>query len=161
MIEAVGHRHFDTFFASCSRLLRPGGRMALQAITIADQFYEQAKNSVDFIQRHIFPGCCIPSITALNASMARKSDLKTIFLDDIGAHYAPTLAAWRNNLRKRWDEALRLGFDETLLRLWEFYFAYCEGGFAEGQLGDVHMLLERPRTRDLTFDPRLAPSLNA
>ncbi len=121
--------------------------MALQAITIADQHFDQARRSVDFIKRHIFPGCCIPSVTALCSSMTRASDLCVTDVEDIGAHYVTTLAAWRRNLRERWDDARALGYSEEFLRLWEFYFCYCEGGFAERYIGDVQMLLARPGHR--------------
>ncbi|MFT7679667.1 MAG: cyclopropane-fatty-acyl-phospholipid synthase, partial [Planctomycetota bacterium] len=118
-------------------------RAAIQAITIADQRYEQAKNAVDFIQRYIFPGSCIPSVTALLSAATRASDLRVVDVEDIGAHYVPTLAAWRQNLLKRWDEARELGLDDTFLRLFEFYFVYCEGGFAERQISDVHLVFDR------------------
>jgi len=144
MIEAVGHRYYGEFFSRCASLLRPGGVMALQAITIADRHYERAKNSVDFIQRHIFPGSCIPSVTALCSAMTRGSDLTMVDLEDIGLHYVRTIAAWRQNLRDRWDDAQAIGYSEEFLRLWEFYFAYCEGGFAERHISDVHMILARP-----------------
>jgi cyclopropane-fatty-acyl-phospholipid synthase len=143
MIEAVGHQYFDTFFRCCSERLRPGGTMLLQAITIADQQYEAARDSVDFIKRHIFPGCCIPSIAALSASIARASQLRIVGLEDIGAHYATTLAHWRANLLQQADRVRALGYPDAFLRMWEFYFAYCEGGFAEGALGDAQILLTR------------------
>ena len=149
MIEAVGHAYYPAFFRKCAELLRPEGRMALQAITIADHLYDAARRSVDFIQAHVFPGSCIPSVSALLSAAARASDLRLEQLDEIGPHYVPTLAAWRANLRARWDEARALGFPEETLRAWEFYFAYCEGGYAEGQLGDVHMVLARPGARVL------------
>jgi cyclopropane-fatty-acyl-phospholipid synthase len=152
MIEAVGHRYYGAFFRRCQELLAPHGRMALQAITIADDLYDEARRSVDFIQTHIFPGSCIPSVTALLAAASRTSDLRLERLEEIGPHYVPTLAAWRANLRARWSEARALGFPEEFLRLWEFYFAYCEGGYAEGQLGDVQMLFARPGAR-LAPDP--------
>ncbi len=113
MIEAVGHHYFDTFFRRCGELLKPGGTMVLQAITIDDRQYESARDSVDFIKRHIFPGCCIPSVTALAQSAARASTLR----------------------RAR-------GYPDALLRMWHFYLSYCEGGFAERALGDVHMVLQ-------------------
>jgi cyclopropane-fatty-acyl-phospholipid synthase len=147
MVEAIGHAQYPTFFETCAALLKPDGRMALQAITIADQHYERARRSVDFIQRHIFPGCCIPSVTALSSAMTRASDLKLVQLEDIGPHYARTLASWRDNLRAHRDEAHALGFDDTFLRLWDFYLCNCEGGFAERRLGDVQMVLERPGAR--------------
>jgi cyclopropane-fatty-acyl-phospholipid synthase len=141
MIEAVGHQYYDTYFRCCSNVLKPGGLMLLQAITIADQQYEAARDSVDFIKRHIFPGCCIPSIAAISASVARASELRIVGLDDIGPHYATTLAHWRANLQRNAPLARALGRDDTFLRMWEFYFSYCEGGFAEGALGDAQILL--------------------
>jgi cyclopropane-fatty-acyl-phospholipid synthase len=149
MIEAVGHAYYPTFFGRCQELLAPHGRMALQAITIADELYDEARRSVDFIQAHIFPGSCIPSVTALLSAATRASDLRLERLEEIGRHYVPTLAAWRANLRARWSTAKALGFSEECLRTWEFYFVYCEGGYAEGQLGDVHMLFTRPAARPL------------
>src|SRR5215831_11756704 len=98
MIEAVGHEYYDTFFAKCSSLLKPDGLMVLQAITIADQRYERAKASVDFIQRYIFPGSCIPSVTAMTTSITRSTNLRIFDLEDIGPHYATTLKKWRENL---------------------------------------------------------------
>jgi len=143
MIEAVGHQYYDTYFRCCSDLMKPGGVMLLQAITIADQQYESARDSVDFIKRHIFPGCCIPSIAAISASVARSSNLRIVGLDDIGPHYATTLAHWRANLLRNADRVRALGYSDAFLRMWEFYFCYCEGGFAEGALGDVQMVLAK------------------
>jgi cyclopropane-fatty-acyl-phospholipid synthase len=144
MIEAVGASYYPEFFRCCARLLKPEGSMALQAITIADQHYESARRSVDFIQRHIFPGSCIPSVTALGSAMTKASDLRMVDLEDIGPHYVKTLATWRANLSARWSEARAMGYSDEFLRLWEFYFAYSEGGFAERHISDVHMLLQRP-----------------
>jgi len=146
MIEAAGHAYFETYFRCCSDRLEPGGLMLLQAITIADQQYEAARDSVDFIKRHIFPGCCIPSIAAIGASVARASELRIVGLEDIGPHYATTLAHWRANLLRNVDRARAMGHGEAFLRMWEFYFAYCEGGFAEGALGDAQILLAKSKT---------------
>ena len=145
MIEAVGHQYFDTFFARCGELLAPGGTMLLQAITIADRQYEAARDSVDFIKRHIFPGCCIPSVGAIAASVARASHLRIVDLEDIGPHYATTLAAWRRNLFANADRVRARGYPDTLLRMWDFYLSYCEGGFAERALGDVQVVLQDSR----------------
>ncbi len=142
MIEAVGHQYFDTFFRRCGELLVPGGTMVLQAITIDDRQYASARDSVDFIKRHIFPGCCIPSLTALAQSAARASSLRIVDLEDIGAHYATTLAAWRRNLFDNADQARARAYPEPLLRMWHFYLSYCEGGFAERALGDVQIVLQ-------------------
>jgi cyclopropane-fatty-acyl-phospholipid synthase len=143
MIEAVGHEYFETFFAKCGSLLAGRGRMLLQAITIADRRYDAARKSVDFIKRHIFPGCCIPSVTRLVQAATRASDLRLVHLDDIGRHYATTLRHWRENLLRNAQRVRSLGYPEEFRRRWEFYLAYCEAGFAERALGDVQALFER------------------
>jgi cyclopropane-fatty-acyl-phospholipid synthase len=151
MIEAIGHQYHDTYFRRCAELLRPEGAMLLQSITIADQRYERARRSVDFIQRYIFPGSCIPSVAALTGSIARASDLRVFDMEDIGPHYATTLAHWRQNFRANLPRIRALGYDENFIRMWEYYFCYCEGGFAERVLGDVQMLLVKPRNRRATL----------
>lgn len=147
MIEAVGHQYYDTYFAKCGALLKPDGMMLLQAITIADQRYEEAKRSVDFIQRYIFPGSCIPSVAAMTDSIARSSDLRVFHLEDIGPHYATTLKKWRENLFENIAAVRALGYPESFIRMWEFYLCYCEGGFAERAISDVHMLLVKPENQ--------------
>jgi cyclopropane-fatty-acyl-phospholipid synthase len=147
MIEAVGHQYLDTYTARCSSLLEPDGAMLLQAITIQDQIYEQALKSVDFIQRFIFPGSFIPSVTAITDSVRRSTDMKVFHLEDIGPHYATTLLRWRENFLRRLPEVRALGYPESFIRMWEFYLCYCEGGFRERQIGDVQMLLTKPRCR--------------
>jgi cyclopropane-fatty-acyl-phospholipid synthase len=155
MIEAVGHKYLDTFFRSCSRLLQQDGTMLLQAITIADQFFDRHKRSVDFIKRYIFPGSCIPSITAMSRSLARASDLKIFHLEDITPHYARTLRTWRQRFFANIDKVRSLGYPETFIRMWDYYLCYCEAGFTERYLGDVQMLLTKPLCRR----PPLLPSL--
>ena len=147
MIEAVGHRYYDLFFRQCAKLLRHDGLMLLQAITIADQRYDAARRSVDFIQRHIFPGSTIPSVTAMLHSTTRATDMRLVHLEDIGPHYATTLRRWRENLLANLDAVRALGYPEHFIRMWEFYLCYCEGGFEERALGDVQMLLARPGNR--------------
>ena len=147
MIEAVGHQFYDTYFAKCASLLNPNGLALIQAITIVDQRFESAKNSVDFIQRYIFPGSNIPSITALLASATKVSDLRLLDCEDIGPHYATTLAAWRVNFFNKINDVRALGYSEEFIKMWEFYLCYCEGGFAERALGDAHLLLAKPENR--------------
>ena len=147
MIEAVGADYLDTYLAKCSALLAPHGAMLLQAITIQDQFYEQARKSVDYIQRFIFPGSFIPSVEAISGSLTRATDLKIFGLEDIGPHYARTLREWRHNFFSHLGQVRALGYPESFVRLWEFYLCYCEGGFAERQLGDVQLLLTKPDCR--------------
>jgi cyclopropane-fatty-acyl-phospholipid synthase len=139
MIEAVGRAHFETYFAVCARLLRPDGEALIQAITIRDQVFEQAAREVDFLKRHIFPGSCIPSVTALLAAATRASDLRLHALDDLTPHYATTLATWRERLLARAGEV----GDASLLRAWDYYLAYCEAGFRERYIGNVQMHLVR------------------
>jgi len=147
MIEAVGHDFYDTYFEQCSRLLKPDGMMAIQAITIRDQIYEQARRTADFIKRFVFPGSCIPSIAALCGSMARAGDLKLFHLEDITPHYATTLRCWLETLGARRDDARRLGLTDEFLRMWEMYFCYCEAGFLERHIGSVQMVLTKPLNR--------------
>lgn len=145
MIEAVGARFYPDFFRTMSERLTDDGIAAIQAITIQDQEYERARRSVDFIQRYIFPGSCIPSVTALSAAATKASDLRLFHLEDFGPHYATTLAAWNDRMHARRDRILRLGYDAALLRQFEFYFKYCEGGFAERVLGLAQLVFTRPR----------------
>ncbi|MEO8849020.1 MAG: cyclopropane-fatty-acyl-phospholipid synthase family protein [Casimicrobiaceae bacterium] len=147
MVEAVGDEHYDTYFAQCGRLLTDDGMMLLQAITITDQRYESARKSVDFIQRHIFPGSTIPSVTVMLSSLTRVTDLKLVHLDDIGPHYATTLRHWRERFLGKLDAVRAQGYPESFIRMWEFYLCYCEGGFEERAIGDVQMLLAKPGSR--------------
>ena len=147
MLEAVGYQYYDTYFKVCANLLKPQGLAVIQTITITDQRYEKAKRSVDFIQRYIFPGSCIPSITALQNSMTQSSDLKIYSIHDIGTHYARTLALWRKEFFKNLIDIKGLGFDDTFIRMWHFYFSYCEGGFEEKVISDIHLKLVKPGYR--------------
>jgi cyclopropane-fatty-acyl-phospholipid synthase len=147
MIEAVGPAHLETYFRRCSELLASDGRMALQMITTADHRYEAALRRVDFIQRYIFPGGFIPSITAVCAAASRASDLRIFHLDDQAPHYARTLRLWRERFDAREDEVRALGFDDRFVRMWRYYLATCEGGFEERFLGSVQAVLVKPGAR--------------
>ena len=153
MIEAVGHDFYDTYFGKCAALLKADGLMLLQAITTADQRYDAARRSVDFIQRYIFPGSCIPSITAMSDSITRSSDLRLTHLEDIGPHYATTLRRWRENFFRNIEAVRALGYPESFIRMWELYLCYSEGGFEERALGDVQMLLAKPNNRRVPVEP--------
>jgi cyclopropane-fatty-acyl-phospholipid synthase len=156
MIEAIGHQYLDTYFAKVSALLDPHGMALIQAITIEDHRYARALRAVDFIKRHVFPGSFIPSISAMLGAAARSSDLKLSNLEDIGPSYALTLAAWRKRFHQARAEIRALGHDERFLRLWDFYFTYCEGGFRERSIGTVQMLLAKPGCRRDQFLPDCA-----
>jgi len=155
MIEAVGHQFMDTYFRQCAHLLKDDGMLLLQAITIADQRYSQAIKSVDFIQKYIFPGGFLPSMTAMLDSVTRSSDLRIYHLEDIGAHYAETLKRWRDafttNLNKIWS----MGFGEEFLRMWHYYYCYCEGAFRERAIGNVQVLFVKPESRRAPLVPSL------
>ncbi len=147
MIEAVGADYLETYLKIIQDRLEPDGLALIQAITIEDFRYADALKNVDFIQRYIFPGAFIPSVSAIAAAMARASDLGLIELFDFGESYARTLHAWRERFESAWDRIAEMGFDETFRRRWRFYLAYCEGGFMERAISDVHLLMARPRYR--------------
>jgi cyclopropane-fatty-acyl-phospholipid synthase len=152
MIEAVGHQYLDTYFEKCTSLLAPNGMAAIQAITVQDSWYDPRQRQVDFIKRYIFPGSFVPAISALTKSTAG-TDLRLVHLEDITAHYAETLRRWRERFQENWNEVSALGFDEQFRRLWEFYFCYCEGGFAEAVLGTVQLVFAKPLAKGSLVDP--------
>jgi cyclopropane-fatty-acyl-phospholipid synthase len=144
MIEAVDWREYDTFFAACSRLLGPSGRLAMQAIVIPERRFEQAKTRKDFVKQVIFPGGCLPSVDALVDAAARVSDLALVDIDEIGAHYPETLRRWRRNMARDADDLASMGLDSRFARLWEFYLAYCEAGFEERDVSVVQLVMAKP-----------------
>ena len=143
MIEAVGQRYLPTFFRTCQARLRPGGKMAIQAITIQDQRYRDYSKSVDFIQRYIFPGGFLPSITVMSELMTRHTDFVVRNLFDMGPDYARTLAHWRQRFTHAWQDIEKLGFDERFRRMWLYYFGYCEAGFNARTISVVQLTAER------------------
>lgn len=151
MIEAIGEDNIGRFFAVCNRLLKPHGKMLLQSITIADSLYEGYRRSVDFIQRYIFPGGFLPSVASLCQAVGRHSDMRLFHLEDIGPHYAETLKRWRQQFNANLTAIRALGYPPEFIRMWEFYFCYCEGGFLERATGDVQMLLVKSGDRSDTL----------
>ena len=147
MIEAVGHAFYSNYFQRCSALLKPEGKMVIQAITIADQRYASARDSVDFIQRYIFPGGSLPSVAVIADHLARDTDMQMVHLRDITRDYALTLASWRERFMAAKEQVREMGFDRTFTRMWEFYLAYCEGGFRERIIGTVQMTFAKPGYR--------------
>jgi cyclopropane-fatty-acyl-phospholipid synthase len=143
MIEAIGWRQLDTYFATCAKLLTPEGLMALQVITIDDFSYERAKNSDDFIKQMIFPGGFLPSLEALVRSSSSVSDLRVTGLEDIGRHYAETLVRWRENLAAHVEQVRALDLGEEFARMWHMYLCYCEAAFLERHISDVQIILSR------------------
>ena len=153
MVEAIGAPYLDVYFGKLGSLLKADGLALVQAITIEDHRYAQALKSVDFIKRHVFPGSFIPSISALLAAKTRASDLGLIRLEDFGSSYALTLKAWRERFMAHLAQVRAQGFDERFVRLWEFYLAYCEGGFRERSIGVTHLLMARPGHRPAASSP--------
>ena len=147
MIEAVGYRDFDTFFARCSNLLADDGAMLLQAIVIDGRAYDVERASRSFIRTHIFPGGCLPSLEVIGRCLARRTDMRTVGLEDLTPHYAETLRRWRANFEAATARLEELGYDERFRRLWRMYLAYCEAGFAERRIESVQALLAKPRWR--------------
>jgi cyclopropane-fatty-acyl-phospholipid synthase len=147
MIEAVGWQYFDTFFHRCADLLRPSGLMLLQAITVEDRLYELEKATRSFIKQLIFPAGCLPSVEVIRRSVSRVTDMRMLDLEDITEHYPETLRRWRENFVRSADRVTDLGYDLRFRRLWELYFAWCEGGFRERRIGDVQALFAKPSYR--------------
>lgn len=149
MIEAVGHQYYDTYFDKCSSLLAPDGLMVIQAITISDQRYHGAKKSVDFIQKYIFPGGGLPSNEIMTSGVRRCTDMTVVDLHDIGWDYAQTINHWRKRFHHRLDQVKSQGFDEVFCRMWDFYLAYCEGGFKERAISTVQLVMAKPHAKTL------------
>jgi cyclopropane-fatty-acyl-phospholipid synthase len=147
MIEAVGWQYFGTFFKRCSELVSPNGAMLLQAIVIADEAYEVEKAGRSFMNTHVFPGGCLPSMEVIARTVARVTDFRQAHVEDITAHYAMTLARWRERFEAAGERLAELGYDERFRRLWELYLSYCEGGFRERRIQDVQLLLAKPGFR--------------
>ena len=150
MIEAVGWQYFNEFFRCCSDLLRPGGSMLLQAIVVDDDAYEAEKASRTFIRELVFPSGCLPSIAAIDECVQRATDMRAVELEDITVHYPETLSRWRERFVAAADRAAALGYDRAFRRLWELYFAYCEGGFRERRIRVVQLELSKPGARGAT-----------
>ncbi|MEH6549206.1 MAG: cyclopropane-fatty-acyl-phospholipid synthase family protein [Pseudomonadales bacterium] len=149
MIEAVGYEYYRSYFTQCSALLKQDGLMLLQGITIADQRYEESKESVDFIKRYVFPGGCLPSVSSISSHVALDTNMQIIGQQDITLHYARTLNAWRERFFDRIDEVRAMGFDDSFIRLWEFYLCYCEGGFLERVIGTSQWLIAKPSFKNM------------
>lgn len=148
MVEAVGHQYLPRYFNCFRQLLKPDGLALIQAITIQDQHYNRALRNVDFIKRYIFPGGFLPSLTVLQSAMTAASDLRTIHLEDFGPHYAQTLRHWRAAFMAKREQLQTMGYNDTFIRMWDYYFAYCEGGFDERVISVVQLLMARPGNRD-------------
>jgi cyclopropane-fatty-acyl-phospholipid synthase len=148
MAEAVGHGNLGRYFNVVDRALRPGGAALIQVITIPDHRYHRYRRSSDWIRKHIFPGGHLPSLEAMKEAMDRESGLELTEIEDIGPHYTRTLILWRTGLTGHADRIRDLGFDDSFIRKWQYYFAYCEAGFATGNLHNYQMVLNKPKPGD-------------
>jgi len=154
MFEAVGFEFYDTFFAACDRLLAPDGAMLFQAITINDRKFPVYRRRADWIQKYIFPGSELASISGICASLARATNLSLFHAEDMGTHYARTLHAWNDRFHDAIDSVRALGFNERFIRMWGLYLAYCEGAFLERHISDFQFLLTKSYTqRTLLNEP--------
>jgi cyclopropane-fatty-acyl-phospholipid synthase len=151
MFEAVGLPYYDEFFGACDRLLRSDGCMLLQTITINEQTFPAYRRRADFIQKHIFPGSELASVSEVLRSLARATSLSLYHAEDIGTHYARTLAQWRKRFHNSLDEVRALGFDDRFVRMWDYYLAYCEGAFLERHIGDFQLLLTKNHSPQKLF----------
>ena len=147
MIEAVGHQYLDQYFQKCSQLLKPDGSMLIQAITMPEKHYAQYLSSVDFIQKYIFPGGCLPSISAILESVGRVSDLRFVHTEDLAPHYAETLRRWRQTFDHKIEDVKALGYPDSFIRMWRYYLCYCEAAFEERHIGVHQLVFDKPLCR--------------
>jgi len=150
MIEAVGWQYFDDYFRRCDQLLDDDGLMLLQAITIDDRIYGVEKAARSFANTHVFPGGCLPSEGLIAGCLERVTSMRQVWLDDITAHYPPTLAEWRRRFFAAWERLRSRGYDERFRRLWDFYLSSSEAGFRERRIGDVQALFAKPGAADVS-----------
>jgi len=152
MFEAVGLEYYDEFFRACDRLLKPEGSMLLQTITMNEKKFPAYHRRSDWIQKYIFPGAELASVGEIIRSLARVTSLALHHAEDIGTHYARTLAAWRDRFNAALSEVRNLGFDDRFIRMWDYYLAYCEGAFLERHVGDAQLLLVKSGTPAALFN---------
>ena len=143
MIEAVGARYWDAYFAALDQHLAPGGRIGLQTITMPHDRMMATRHTYTWIHKYIFPGGLLPSVTAIEDSLARSTRLRITARTDFGPHYAETLRIWRDRFQANADQVARLGFDEVFARMWNFYLCYSEAGFRSGYIGVSQLTLAR------------------
>jgi cyclopropane-fatty-acyl-phospholipid synthase len=144
MLEAVGERYVDAFFAQCDRLLKPRGLLGLQAILCPDKQYPILRDGVDFIQKHIFPGSLLMSVQRIADALHEAGDWNLLDYKDLAPHYAKTLALWRDAFDAKHDEVAALGFDEVFIRKWRYYLSYCEAAFATRHITVAQLVYTRP-----------------
>ena len=159
MFEAVGYEHYDDYFGACDRLLKPDGSMLLQTITMQEKAFHQYRKQSDWIKKHIFPGAELASVIEIQRSLARTTRMQLFHMEDIGMHYALTLHEWRRRFLEHLPEVHQLGFDDRYVRMWDYYLAYCEGGFRERYISDVQLVLSKVTSKvHLMNEPEMQPA---
>ncbi len=143
MLEAVGREQWEQFFGVCDRVLAPGGAIALQTIAVPDHHFEEHARHAHWVQKYIFPGGLLPSLAELRRAAMDGAGLGIHHVEDIGPHYARTLAAWREKFMRHLPHVRSLGFDDRFIRMWEFYLAGSEAGFRTHRLQDLQLVLAR------------------
>ncbi|MFT7005292.1 MAG: cyclopropane-fatty-acyl-phospholipid synthase [Sulfurimonas sp.] len=149
MFEAVGAEYFDIFFKKCESLLKPSGILTMQVITIPDQRYQAYSKSTDFIQKYIFPGGHLPSVSKVLDVTTKHTRLNLVHMEEFAEDYAKTLRIWDQNFTARLDEVKALGFDEYFIRMWKMYLNYCEAAFITRNIGLVQLVFSRDQNMDL------------
>ena len=148
MLEAVGHKYLDTYFSKCNELLKRDGVLALQVITCPDSRYESMRKGVDWIQKHIFPGSLLPSVSAINAAINRAGEMTLVDLKDLGLHYAATLKIWFLHFNSRLEQVKAMGFDDRFIRKWNYYLCYCEAAFRMRNIHVMQLIYTRPNNME-------------
>ncbi|WP_246052811.1 SAM-dependent methyltransferase [Leptospira semungkisensis] len=149
MLEAVGHEYFEDFFSMCDRVLKKEGLMAHQIITCPDSRYDSFRRGVDFIQKHIFPGSLLPSVARINQAINRTSNMFLHELEDIGRNYDKTLMSWHKDFEENISAIQSMGYDESFIRKWRYYFSYCAAAFYMRNISVVQVVYTRPNNRGL------------
>ena len=152
MIEAIGYQYVEMFFSKLSSLLKPGGLVGLKGITYNDQNFDTFKDSVDFIKKYIFPGSCLISIAQIISVLKSKTDLAMIDMEDITRHYPKTLKKWRENFMSVVPQVREMGYSQSFINMWEYYFLYCEAGFLERNIGDFQLVFAKSGARDIKVE---------
>ena len=152
MIEAVGYNFIQQFFQTCSGLLKPNGLMAIQGITYHEQGFDNHLNSVDFIKKYIFPGSNLVSVNHVLSVIKNFTDLSLVHLEDITKYYAETLKLWREKYKNEMSKIKKMGYSDEFLRMWDYYFIYCEAGFRERFIGDVQLVMAKPKNKNIQIN---------
>ena len=154
MFEAVGLAYYDDYFGAVDRLLGESGTMLLQTITMNEERFHRYRGQPDFLRRYIFPGGELASVLEIRRSLSRATGLAVSAIEEIGPHYTATLAVWRRAFLSNRERVRALGFPETFIRMWDYYLGYCQGGFAEGYIGDAQILLAKSGVGSGKRDPQ-------